>query len=294
MASLDTRTLPHHFGVPRQSMSERPITYRRAAPSDFESLQSAHYEMFPVDYEESFFQRVATGQDGLQNLMAVNRDSQGNEAIIGFITARAFRLYECDPVDRALLGLGHRLLDHDTVFYILTLGVSPPFRKRGIGAKLVQWVIQHAQETCCRAIYLHVIDYNHAAMALYRREHFQQVACRDNFYHITSGRQPEPSKEVYHAYLYAHVMDTTIHHTPLNMLLLAVTPLRGVFDFVHSCLPWGTPRGTYFGSRELPSLPASRAKDGGGSLLDSGCSSTANAPPWLLSLFSRQRNRRQQ
>jgi len=56
------------------------------------------------------------------------RDSQGNEAIIGFITARAFRLYECDPVDRALLGLGHRLLDHDTVFYILTLGVSPPFR----------------------------------------------------------------------------------------------------------------------------------------------------------------------
>lgn len=58
-------------------------------------------------------------------------------------------------------------------------------RKRGIGAKLVQWVIQHAQETCCRAIYLHVIDYNHAAMALYRREHFQQVACRDNFYHIT-------------------------------------------------------------------------------------------------------------
>jgi len=32
--------------------------------------------MFPVDYEESFFQRVATGQDGLQNLMAVNRWAQ--------------------------------------------------------------------------------------------------------------------------------------------------------------------------------------------------------------------------
>ena len=56
------------------------------------------------------------------------RDSQGNEAIIGFITARAFRLYECDPVDRALLGLAHRLLDHENAFYILTLGVSPPFR----------------------------------------------------------------------------------------------------------------------------------------------------------------------
>lgn len=58
-------------------------------------------------------------------------------------------------------------------------------RKRGIGSKLVQWVIQHAQEAGCRAIYLHVIDYNHAAMALYSREQFVQVACRDNFYHIT-------------------------------------------------------------------------------------------------------------
>lgn len=56
------------------------------------------------------------------------RDSEGNEALIGFVTARAFRLWECDPVDRAQLGLGDRLLDHETVFYILTLAVSPHYR----------------------------------------------------------------------------------------------------------------------------------------------------------------------
>ena len=61
-----------HKGVIPLLLRIMPLS-RRAAPSDLQSLQSSHYEMFPVDYEESFFQRVATGQDGLQNLVAVNR-----------------------------------------------------------------------------------------------------------------------------------------------------------------------------------------------------------------------------
>ena len=56
------------------------------------------------------------------------RDGDGNEALVGFVTARIFKLWECDPVDRSYLELDDRLLDHDTVFYILTLAVSPHYR----------------------------------------------------------------------------------------------------------------------------------------------------------------------
>lgn len=56
------------------------------------------------------------------------RNSDGEEAVVGFVTARVFRLWECDPADRLHLSLDDRLLDHELVFYILTLAVSPPFR----------------------------------------------------------------------------------------------------------------------------------------------------------------------
>ncbi len=58
-------------------------------------------------------------------------------------------------------------------------------RKKGIGSRLVGWVVEHARKCRCRAACLHVIDYNTAAMALYRAQGFQEIACRENFYHIT-------------------------------------------------------------------------------------------------------------
>ena len=44
---------------------------RALRPGDYESLREAHIDMFPVDYEDAFFQRVVNGQDGLESLAAV-------------------------------------------------------------------------------------------------------------------------------------------------------------------------------------------------------------------------------
>ena len=44
---------------------------RALQPGDYESLREAHIDMFPVDYEDAFFQRVVNGQDGLESLAAV-------------------------------------------------------------------------------------------------------------------------------------------------------------------------------------------------------------------------------
>lgn len=48
---------------------------RALQPGDFESLRSAHFDMFPVDYEDAFFERVVRRQDGLESLAAVSRSA---------------------------------------------------------------------------------------------------------------------------------------------------------------------------------------------------------------------------
>ena len=77
-----------------------------------------------------------------------------------------------------------RLLDQEEIVYILTLGVTEQYRHLGVASQLIMKVIQYAQGRLCRAVYLHVIDYNEAALNLYARNKFEVLATLRNFYHI--------------------------------------------------------------------------------------------------------------
>ena len=77
-----------------------------------------------------------------------------------------------------------RLLDQEDIIYILTLGVTEQYRHLGVASQLIQKVVQYAQGRLCRAVYLHVIDYNEAALNLYARNKFEVLATLRNFYHI--------------------------------------------------------------------------------------------------------------
>lgn len=46
---------------------------RPAEANDFASFRSAHIQMFPVDYEDTFYDKAVKGQDHLQSLVAVER-----------------------------------------------------------------------------------------------------------------------------------------------------------------------------------------------------------------------------
>lgn len=50
--------------------------------------------------------------------------------------------------------------------------------------------------TRCRAVFLHVITYNTAAMSLYSRQGFSCVAKLRGFYFIATGRTPDPQQQV--------------------------------------------------------------------------------------------------
>ena len=55
--------------------------------------------------------------------------------------------------------------------YILTLGTSHYHRRRGVAQRLLQEALRYANQANdyrCRAVYLHVITYNQAAIKFYR------------------------------------------------------------------------------------------------------------------------------
>lgn len=78
----------------------------------------------------------------------------------------------------------HRLLDQETAVYILTLGVAEGHRHLGIASQLIQRVVTHAQQQLSRAVYLHVIEYNVAALQFYQKNKFEELTTHRHFYYI--------------------------------------------------------------------------------------------------------------
>ncbi|KAL3133406.1 hypothetical protein ABBQ38_007274 [Trebouxia sp. C0009 RCD-2024] len=222
--------------------ASRPIV-----PQDLPDLRSAHEALFPIDYESHFYECVIYNRDQIFSWAAVSRDpTLQHERLIGFVTARTFRLYDCSIADRACMGLESRLLDQEDIIYILTLGVTEQFRHLGVASQLIQKVIQYAKGRLCRSVYLHVIDYNEAALNLYAANKFEVLATLRNFYHIDTGRQPDPERTSYDAYLYAFLIDVSLNASPLAFLSATCAPVRSLLGQLQSCMPWARHQSNYF------------------------------------------------
>ena len=57
-------------------------------------------------------------------------------------------------------------------------------RLQGISTELLDLVVTHAKAQAAEAVYLHVVTYNNAAIAFYRRNHFSELSLLRGFYHI--------------------------------------------------------------------------------------------------------------
>ena len=63
------------------SVQSVPWLCRDLCPEDYNSLRSAHVELFPVDYEEAFFERIVHQKDGLESLAAFSRLDATSKAV---------------------------------------------------------------------------------------------------------------------------------------------------------------------------------------------------------------------
>lgn len=65
---------------------------------------------------------------------------------------------------------------------ILTIAVAPEGRRHGMGWRLMGAVIRHLRAEGADALFLEVDETNAAAIALYRKLDFREVARRDHYY----------------------------------------------------------------------------------------------------------------
>ncbi|TYH34327.1 hypothetical protein ES332_D13G121500v1 [Gossypium tomentosum] len=159
-------------------ISHRPtICYRSMHPSDLEILEQIHSEVFLSDidlfrYESEFFQNVVNGRD-IVSWAAVDhsRPNGQSDELIGFVTARIVTAKDSEIADLLRYDPSK---GHQTLVYILTLGVVDAYRNPGIATALIHEVIKYASSIAvCRAVYLHVISYNNPAIHLYKKTSFK-------------------------------------------------------------------------------------------------------------------------
>ena len=108
--------------------------------------------------------------------------------------------------------------DHgQRVHLIANVAVHPDYRRRGIAFVLTQRAMQHARERSTTAIWLHVRDDNPAAIGIYAKLGFQEIARRTTWYANTASYPPLLNPEI------------TVTHRPSRLWPLQQDWLRRLY-----------------------------------------------------------------
>ena len=67
-------------------------------------------------------------------------------------------------------------------FHLANLAVAPSLRRQGFGKRLLRWILERSSKRDAQVITLEVRASNTAAIQLYRKLGFRQVALRRNYY----------------------------------------------------------------------------------------------------------------
>lgn len=98
--------------------------------------------------------------------------------------------YYCSVMDRGHHVVGYAILSVAAgEAHILNLCVDPLFRKLGYGDRLLHEILLQARNAEVNEVFLEVRPSNLAAIALYRKKGFQQIARRPSYYQARGGRE---------------------------------------------------------------------------------------------------------
>lgn len=73
--------------------------------------------------------------------------------------------------------------------HLLNLAIDPEFQKRGLGRKVLHFLLDMAEQKGADTIFLEVRDSNRSAIALYLDEGFNQIGVRNDYYPTDNGRE---------------------------------------------------------------------------------------------------------
>ncbi|XP_057310431.1 N-alpha-acetyltransferase 60-like [Hydractinia symbiolongicarpus] len=148
--------------------------------NDVEQLKKLCTDWFPITYPDGWYKAV-TKNPKFFSLAAIY-----NNVIIGVIVAEIRnRAKEDEDI------LGYWYPSDTKVGYILVLGTSKEYRRKGIASILLKAFLSHVNDTenhCCKAVYLHVLSTNAGAVLLYERHQFLRHKHLPLYYAIQGTR----------------------------------------------------------------------------------------------------------
>ena len=128
--------------------------------------------------------------------------SGSSEELVGFAIGRTMAISKMETMERHRLGILDNVWDSMHASYVLTLGVVKKWQKQGIATRLLDLFEQEAKGRGAELMFLHVITYNESAIHLYEKCSYSCKTRMRNFYYIQSGRQPEPDRWKWDAFLF--------------------------------------------------------------------------------------------
>lgn len=151
-------------------------------------LRALHEAIFPIAFDDAFYQRLAAG--GYSAIGAYAQGGLGTPGGVAEVLV-GIAVWEVGDVRHAVRQDG-RLFTRlaplapaadQRVLYILTLGVHPRARGRGLGGALLQHCVAQAHALAqCACVYLHVLRGNVPAVRMYERARFVRVRTLRAYY----------------------------------------------------------------------------------------------------------------
>lgn len=195
------------------SIGPPDIKLRPLEPDDFEHIRRLHQTCFPIPYQDSYFAMLANHCDKDARLASAAQFKSAKQLcqaskilsqcepedltafcciradcgeICALISAQRVRSSSLEAWDLVTSRVASWFTPAYMAGYILTLGVFEEYRRLGLGAKLLQSLIDYyrACHPDCQYLYLHVLHSNTAALRLYESHGFFRVRRLENYYLI--------------------------------------------------------------------------------------------------------------
>nr|CAG4652096.1 EOG090X0BM0 [Triops cancriformis] len=218
-----------HSDVSVPLMNLADIQLRFLCPADLTEVRMLCNEWFPIEYPDAWYRDI-TSDPRFYSLAAV----YGGQ-VVGLIVAELKSHRQINKEDSGILD--PRLLQNCQVGYILSLGVCDGFRRHGVASLLLENYLAHLttpENYYCKAVYLHVLTTNSAALRFYERHRFRLHAflpyyysihgrCKDGFtyvLYINDGHPPWSFLD-YIFHWCERLYNSRVCHIPAQLLLLA-------------------------------------------------------------------------
>lgn len=158
------------------------VQLRFLCPTDLDEVRALCQEWFPIEYPITWYEEITSSQR-FYALAAVY-----DQVIVGLIVAEIKPYRILNEEDSGLLAKA--FVKTSDVGYILSLGVAKQYRRNGIATLLLDSLINQLttlEKRKVKAIFLHVLTTNSAAILFYEHRKFQLHKFLPYYYSI-NGR----------------------------------------------------------------------------------------------------------